>query len=126
MFEPGASDARPRAGVGAFEREYFTGGSLYLDEDRAFYGYLGNKKLLTPGSILKGLLLPWRTYKSLKAVGARMKEKNIEGNMVGEGLILGGVLVVDRTGRVTYSYPEQTGSPAPVEAIEEALGALDD
>ena len=47
-----------------------------------------------------------------------MKEKNIEGNMVGEGLILGGVLVVDRTGRVTYSYPEQTGSPAPVEAIE--------
>jgi len=45
--------------------------------------------------------------------------------MVGEGLILGGVLVVDRTGAVTYSYPEKTGSPAPVEEIEEALAALD-
>jgi len=60
-------------GVGEFSSKYFKGGDLYLDGDRAFYGYLGNKKLLTVGGTLKALALPWRTWKALKAVGARMK-----------------------------------------------------
>ena len=69
---------------------------------------------------------PLKTWRSLRAVGDRMKAKGIEGNMVGEGLLLGGVLVVDRDGKVTYSYPETTGEPAPVDAVDEALDALDD
>ena len=90
-------------GVGEFQRDYFKGSELYLDEDKAFYAYLGNRRLLTLGGTLKALLLPWRTIRSFRDVGRRMKEKNIEGNMVGEGLLLGGVLVVDKSGKIIYS-----------------------
>ena len=71
-------------GVGEFQRDYFKGSELYLDEDKAFYAYLGNRRLLTLGGTLKALLLPWRTIRSFRDVGRRMKEKNIEGNMVGD------------------------------------------
>ena len=97
-------------GVGEFQRDYFKGSELYLDEDKAFYAYLGNRRLLTLGGTLKALLLPWRTIRSFRDVGRRMKEKNIEGNMVGEGLLLGGVLVVDKSGKIIYSYQEKTGT----------------
>ena len=52
-------------------------------------------------------------------------ERDIEGNMVGEGLLLGGVLVVDKSGKIIYSYQEKTGTPAPIDAVEEALARLD-
>ena len=74
---------------------------------------------------MKALLLPWRTIRSFRDVGRRMKEKSIEGNMVGEGLLLGGVLVVDKSGKIIYSYQEKTGTPAPIDAVEEALARLD-
>ena len=111
-------------GVGEFERDYFSGGRVYMDSEKKFYSYLGDRKLITTGNVFKALIRPLKTWRSLKAVGERMKAKNIEGNMVGEGLLLGGVLVVDKNGEVTYSYPENTGEPAPVEAIDEALDAL--
>ena len=112
-------------GVGEFQRDYFKGSELYLDEDKAFYAHLGNRRLLTLGGTLKALLLPWRTIRSFRDVGRRMKSKNIEGNMVGEGLLLGGVLVVDKSGKIIYSYQEKTGTPAPIDAVEEALARLD-
>ena len=59
-------------------------------------------------------------------MGARLKEKEVEGNMVGEGLVLGGVLVVDKAGSIQYMYKEETGSEVPVEEIKTALGALVD
>merc|ERR1712025_389118 len=40
-------------GVGEFQRDYFRGSELYLDEDKAFYAYLGNRRLLTLGGTLK-------------------------------------------------------------------------
>jgi hypothetical protein len=113
-------------GVGEFERQYFGGGAVYLDEGKQFYGFLGDRKLISTRNVFKALVRPLKTWRSLRAVGDRMKSKGIEGNMVGEGLLLGGVLVVDRDGRVTYSYPETAGEPAPVDAVDEALDALDD
>ena len=113
-------------GVGEFARQYFGGGAVYLDEGKQVYGFLGDRKLISTRNVFKALVRPLKTWRSLRAVGDRMKSKGIEGNMVGEGLLLGGVLVVDRDGRVTYSYPETTGEPAPVDAVDEALDALDD
>lgn len=112
-------------GVGEFQRDYFKGSDLYIDEDKAFYAYLGNRRLLTLGGTLKALLLPWRTVGAIRDIGKRMTAKNIEGNMIGEGLLLGGVLVVDKAGKIIYSYQEKTGTPAPVDAVEEALARLD-
>lgn len=112
-------------GVAEFETSYLSGGNVYMDADRRFYSYLGDRKLLTTRSILKSLLRPFKTWRSLKAIGDRMKAKNIEGNMVGEGLLLGGVLVVDKDGAIKYSYPETTGQPAPVEKVDEALDEIE-
>ena len=45
--------------------------------------------------------------------------------MVGEGLVQGGVLVVDAKGDIMYRYLEETGSPIPVDAISRAINSLD-
>ena len=50
----------------------------------------------------------------------------MEGNFVGEGNVLGGVLVVDKTGSVLYQYEETTGDQIPKDEIISALGALVD
>ena len=111
-------------GVGAFQRDYFDGGALYLDANRTFYSHFGDRKLITFGGFLKALVRPWKTWSALKAIQARMKSKAIEGNMVGEGLLLGGVLVVDRHGTVVYEFRETTGDPAPIADVDDALDKL--
>ena len=107
-------------GVGEFETKYFKSGQLYMDEEREFYAYLGNRKL----NPLKALLNPFKAYRGFKELGARLKEKEVEGNMVGEGLVLGGVLVVNKDGDVLFSYREETGQAVPVTDIQQALKEL--
>ena len=46
--------------------------------------------------------------------------QGLEGNMQGEGLILGGVLVVSSAGDVVYTYLEETGSELPIADIGKA------
>jgi len=112
-------------GVGEFERDYFAGGALFLDRDRALYEYLGNRKLVTIRGVLASLVRPLKTYRSLKSIGERMKAKGVSGNMVGEGLVLGGVLVFDANGDIVFSHPEKTGSPVDPEDVAAALDRLD-
>ncbi len=84
---------------------------------------LGNKKLSLP--IGKMLFSPLTTWREIKAMGARTKEKGVEGNMAGEGIVKGGILIVGPGGTdVIYSYAEETGSEIPIKEIEEALGKL--
>jgi len=111
-------------GVAAFELDFLRTGRVYLDERKAFYAFLGNRKLVTPRSFLGALVRPLGTWRALRRIGDRLKEKKIEGNMVGEGLLLGGVLVVGRDGAIAYAHPEETGTPAPREAVAAALDAL--
>ena len=67
------------------------------------------------------LLNPYKMYKGLKEVGKRMKEKNIEGNMIGEGMKTGGIIVFGKDGEPKYAYPEITGSPLETDDILAAL-----
>lgn len=110
-------------GVGAFERDYFPY-ALYLDEAKAFYQYLGNRKFFTLRSAASALSNPLGLYRSIKAIGQRMQAKNIEGNLAGEGNLQGGVLVVAPDGTVVYSYQERTGSIIPADDVAAALRAL--
>lgn len=123
--EYGATEAEDtKLGTSDFANKYFTCGELYLDEARAVYKeVLGNKKLSLP--IGKMLFSPLTTWREIKAMGARTKEKGVEGNMAGEGLVKGGILIVGPGGTdVIYSYAEETGSEIPIKEIEEALGKL--
>ena len=87
------------------------GRPLYLDEDREFYAFLGNRKLLSPWMLLK----PWKIFGVVgwaKNIGSRLKNKKVEGNYAGEGIVQGGVLVM-APGEVQtclYKYQEVTGA----------------
>jgi len=110
-------------GVGAFEQDYFPY-PLYLDSDKGFYAYLGNRKLVTPRLFFGALLNPIRAYRGVKSLGERIRAKNIEGNLVGEGNLQGGVLVVSPKGDVLFSYQEKTGSVIPKDDIAAAIDSL--
>jgi len=51
----------------------------------------------------------------------RLKAREIEGNMKGEGLKQGGVIIFDKKGIVKYAYLEKTGDELPVGDILSAV-----
>ena len=122
-----ATDAE--LGVGEFQSKYFPH-PVYLDKDLKFYEHLGKKSLLTQ-------LSPWniyswnpvRLYSDFVALGQRMKDKGLEGNLKGEGFVQGGVLVLAPaaakgelgSGLVAYQHNEQTGADLPYADIKAAV-----
>lgn len=106
-------------GVVEFATKYFCG-SLYLDEARETFQQLGDRKISLP---LGTLLRPWKLWGAMKELGARTKEKGVEGNMKGDGLVQGGIVVVGPAPECTvlYTYLEETGKPIPVDEIDAAI-----
>ena len=47
--------------------------------------------------------------------------KKISGNLKGEGLIQGGIIIFDKHGKARYAYIEQTGSEIPIDDIIRAV-----
>ena len=80
-----------------------------------FYAALGSRKLAlkswNPIKILKGL----------RKVNRRLKKKNISGNLKGEGLIQGGIILFDKNGKARYAYREETGSEVPIQDVIAAV-----
>ena len=111
-------------GTAEFARDYFPCGPCFVDEERVFYDELGGLKLGLPlGEIFTNPLGVWRDF---KALGERLKEKKIDGNMVGDGLTLGGILVIGPKNEVLYQYKEETGKEIPTKEIADALARLAD
>mmetsp|Transcript_11779 Transcript_11779/g.39819 ORF Transcript_11779/g.39819 Transcript_11779/m.39819 type:complete len:133 (-) Transcript_11779:24-422(-) len=109
-------------GVGDFQSAYFNDLPLYLDADRHFYSMLGNRQL----SLLSLLIPSWNpftSYAMFKALGKRLQDKGIEGNLKGEGLLQGGVFVLHPARGVLYSYQEETGKELPLDDIRDAVRA---
>ena len=95
-----------------------------MDEERIFYQELGDRKL---DFMLRRLFTnPVGVWRDLKALGARLKAKGggIEGNLVGEGLTLGGIMVISPSSEVLYTYREVTGQEIPRDEIAAALDQL--
>lgn len=90
---------------------------LYLDEERVFYDALGGRKM-SFGSLLG--LIP----KSFGSMGKRLKDKGIDGNFKGEGLVQGGVIVFNNLGEPVYAYQEVTGDELPMEEILDAVQTI--
>lgn len=102
-------------GLRVFQSTYFNY-PLYVDEGMIFYNAMGNRKLY-------GLFSwnPFTWWSSIKSMHDRAVNKGIEGIMPGEGIVLGGVLVVSKTKGLIYQYNEQTGMPIPADEIVEAI-----
>ena len=55
---------------------------------------------------------------------ARLANKGIKGNLVGEGLIQGGVIIVSPSKGIVLCLPEVTGSDLPYDQIDAAVLSL--
>ena len=51
----------------------------------------------------------------------RLKKKNISGNLKGEGLVQGGIVLFDKNGKARYAYREETGSEVPIQDVIAAV-----
>ncbi|CAB9500565.1 family with sequence similarity 213, member [Seminavis robusta] len=93
---------------------------LYKDAELNFYKALGSRKLsipFNPFKLVGGIF-------SLIGISGRLKEKKIEGNLVGEGIKQGGVIIFDKLGKPKFAYYEKTGKELPVDDILAALQAV--
>jgi len=97
-------------GLVEFQSEFFPY-PLYLDELNTFYTALGLRKLKAKS------WNPIKIFRGIRGVMKRMKKKNISGNMVGEGMIQGGIIIFDKKGEPKFAYREETGFEVPVEDI---------
>lgn len=106
-------------GLRAFQNDHYSF-PLYRDENLDFYRAFGDGKI-TDSMSYWTLLNPYKLYKGMKEMGKRMESKNLEGNMVGEGLKTGGIIVFGSDGKPKYAYKEITGSPLETDDIVAAL-----
>eukprot|EP00746_Dinoflagellata_sp_MGD_P081112 gnl/MRDRNA2_/MRDRNA2_32297_c0_seq1.p2 gnl/MRDRNA2_/MRDRNA2_32297_c0~~gnl/MRDRNA2_/MRDRNA2_32297_c0_seq1.p2 ORF type:complete len:119 (+),score=19.71 gnl/MRDRNA2_/MRDRNA2_32297_c0_seq1:533-889(+) len=109
-------------GVAEFQQKYFCG-ELYQDKERTFYEYFGNKPIFTLGMLGSALLNPFKVSSELTEMGERMKAKGVEGNMVGDGLTKGGVVVIDKNGTPLYTFYEDSGKGIPSDSLSKIVEA---
>jgi len=106
------------AGLAEFYHSYYNF-PLFLDGEQQTFQAFGSRRIaLTTWN-------PFRLYREMKEMGARLARKNITGNLVGEGMIQGGILLFDgQTGELRYALDENIGSELPVEDIRAAVDAI--
>lgn len=106
-------------GLLEFGNKFFTE-TLYRDTGLLFYRALGDRKLSITG-MLWGMIWNRTEYKALMK---RMKDKDIEGNLKGEGIKQGGVIIFDKTGEPKFAYLEETGKDIVVADLVSAVQAV--
>lgn len=91
---------------------------LYKDEGLVFYNdFYGKRKLGLPS------YNPFKLYSGYKKMNKRMEEKGLSGNLTGEGLVQGGIIIFGTDGKPKYAYEEETGSEIPEDDFIAALNA---
>ncbi|KAL7525182.1 hypothetical protein ACHAWF_001244 [Thalassiosira exigua] len=102
------------AGLSEFQEKFFPY-PLYRDELTTFYEALGSRKMSVKS------WNPIKIFRGLRGVYKRLSKKNISGNMKGEGLTQGGIIIFDNKGNARYAYREETGFEVPVDDIIAAV-----
>lgn len=114
----GDDDATNKLGIEEFQRDYFSNGTIYIDEKRDFYKALGYRPVNK-----WSLLNPYLIYQFV----TRASAKNIQGNLAGEGLVQGGIIVIGHKEQgVVYEHLETIGEKpeAFIGSIEEAVSLI--
>ena len=112
--ETGVDDA----GLVEFYQDYFTF-PLYKDADLQSYQALGNTwiRLLPSWN-------PIQIYQNFRAMKERTDAANVTGNLKGEGLVQGGILLYNAQGELQYAYKEDTGQALHMDDIQAAMKAI--
>lgn len=107
-------------GLAEFQSKYYPY-DLYRDEDLVFYNeFLGRRTL----GLSSMSLNPIKIFRGLRSVSQRIKKKSIDGNLTGEGIVKGGVILFDKKGEAQYAYQEETGTELPVDDIAAAAASI--
>jgi hypothetical protein len=93
---------------------------LYRDTTLAFYEAMGGRKLSIMSMLYKFVV----KRAEMKELGKRMKEKNLKGNLKGEGKKQGGLVIFDKNGDPKYAFLEVTGNDLPVSDIIAAVNSV--
>lgn len=101
-------------GLAEFQQKFFPY-PLYHDELTTFYTALGSRSMSVSS------WNPIKIFRGIREVYRRLKKKKISGNMKGEGLLQGGIIIFDETGVARYAYREETGFEVPVNDIIAAV-----
>lgn len=104
-------------GLAEFYHDYFTF-DIYRDDELAVYRALGNRKLKL------NTWNPIRMWRGYREMTKRLKQKKISGNLKGEGIVQGGVLVFDKQGVVRFAYKEETGSELDMQDVQDAIDSV--
>lgn len=107
-------------GVDEFQTKFFNNKDLYVDHDRKFYEFLGNKSALSQSYLSWN---PVKAYTNLKAITAKYNSVQ-EKNTNGEGIIKGGVLIVTPDQGIVYQHGEMVGFDLPLDEIDLVLKKL--
>ncbi|BHF58062.1 hypothetical protein SprV_0100101100 [Sparganum proliferum] len=104
-------------GVEEFQREQFFSGELYLDPKKETYAAMGF------GSVgaFSGLRSLFQSQG--RSLIRETKDKGVQGNLKGDGWQLGGLLVVEKGGKVLYSFQQKQVTENPdYSKVAEVLG----
>ena len=116
------------AEVQAFRDYCWPDAPVYLDEPRAFYNALGGGKAnkSTLASFLAKIANPWSRLRKNAKRAKDDKGDAVEGNLVGEGFVHGGVYVVQAGGKPYYVHAEaEIGDHPPTEELLAALPEIE-
>lgn len=102
------------AGLVEFQRDYFPY-PLYRDQSHAFYKALGDRKAV--GMFLNPFSFAFMAWEAFQ----RLTRKKIGGNLKGEGIVQGGIILFDKLGMPIAMYQEETGVDLPVADLAIAL-----
>ena len=92
---------------------------LYRDDGLTFYNDFFNGR-----KIGLSTFNPFKLYSGYKKMTARLSEKGLEGNLKGEGMVQGGIIIFGNDGKAKFAYEEETGSPLPIDDIVNAIEAV--
>lgn len=112
-------------GIKEFADGYFGCGTLFHDAEKTFVAALGNKPIVSMRDLGKAALNPLKAYRSVKNMGANL-QRNGEmptGNLKGDGLTKGGVMVVSSLGQVLHTFYEDPGQGIPEAECDLILAA---
>lgn len=104
-------------GLLEFQTNYFQY-PLYRDTTFDFYRALGDRRV--------GMEIMWNPFSLFSILcetWQRIRDKNIEGNIKGEGLVQGGIIFFKK-GKPRYVYEENTGSDLPVANLVAVMDAM--
>jgi hypothetical protein len=108
-------------GVDKFQTDYFNSHPIYIDRNKEFYKFLGDKSIITQGPT------SWNPFSMISGfMQMTDRFRSVEGNMLGEGLLKGGLIIItpEDGGTVVFRHGEHMGAPFPYDEIDAVLQPL--